>query len=272
MTSKDISIICNYQESVTPINPNSSISFIDMKTPEDDEEYLRELRMKNRGLAIEAVLDDKVEEYENREICPDYLENITTQSSGFGIVSPMVHSIGLPKPSKFKSYDDLWNVVMNHIETNTQNVHPFMQKVTMGVNQSPNFSYTPDTTKTDEENQNARSRKLLSRIMMASNAIASTLTRRGPATFMIIGTDIVKELTPLFFNDRPKSDNKSILGNITDITVILSKTIKPNQIIVGRSESTTDAGGLILLNDMNNYYLTETRRTFYKNFIWFDVN
>lgn len=244
-----------------------------MKTPEDDDEYLRELKMKNRGLAIEAVLDDKIEEYENREICSDYLT--TTQSSGFGM-SPMFYSISLPTPSKFKSYDDLWNVVMNHIDANTQKVHPFMQKVTMGVNQSPNFSYTPDPTKTDEENQNSKSRKLLSRIMMASNAIASTLTRMGPATFMIVGTDIVKELSPSFFNefiDKSKvNKNSEILGHIRDITVVLSKKIKPNKIIVGRSESATDRGGLILLNDMDNYYLTETRRTFYKNLIWFDVN
>jgi hypothetical protein len=246
-----------------------------MKTSEDDEEYLRELRMKNRELAIEAVLDDKLEEYKNREICPDYLESIPQPTSHVGYVSPMVHSINLPSPVKFQSYDDLWNVVMNHIETNTKNPHPFMQKVSMGVNQTPNFTYVKDPTKTNEENRQYRLRKLLSRIMMASNAIASALTRRGPGTFMIVGTDISNQLdssvlTP--YEETPNNKNISIIGYMTGMPVIVSKNIKPNQIIVGRSESTTDAGGLILLNDMNNYYLTETRRTFYKNFIWFDVN
>ncbi len=267
ISKEDISIICNYQERSTPIQPNTSIAYMEFVS-EDDDNYLRELKMKNRELAIDAVLDDKLEEYNNREIPWSTLSN---DQSSIGIVSPSIYSIKLSNPNKFTSYEKLWDVVMNHIEINTQGHHPFMQKTSMGVNQSPNFTYTPDPNKTDLENNQTRSRRLLSKIMMASNAIASTLTRIGPATFIIVGTDVVDILLQSLFT-QSNTKNSSIIGNIAGFHVILSKNIKPNKIIIGRSESKLESGGLIVMNDMNDFYLTETRRTFYKNFIWFDVN
>lgn len=271
MTSKDISIICNYQESATPIDPNSKISCIDFNNT-DDEEYRREVRMKNRSLAIDALLENKTEEYNNREKFGSQ-DLVSRNTSGMSTSSVLAYSINLPKPSKFNSHDDLWNIVMEHIEKNTQGNHPFMQKATgAGINQTPSFSHTSDPNKTDHENNQARSRRLLSRVLMASNAIASTLTI-GPATFVIIGTDIVSYLGPLSqYGTIPNTPNKFIIGDISGMTVILSTKIKSNKIIVGRSESGIDHGGLIVLNDMNNYYMMETRRTFYKNFIWFEVN
>jgi hypothetical protein len=39
-------------------------NYIDFITS-NDEEYLREMKQKNRELAIDAILDDKVEEFES---------------------------------------------------------------------------------------------------------------------------------------------------------------------------------------------------------------
>ncbi len=280
MTSKeDLGVICNYQESATPINPGSKIYYIDYT--DNDEEYLRELKVKNRGLAIDAVLEDKTEEYNNREkIDTDNTSEygsgsmLSSSVAGTQTMAVKVNSLTLSKPAKFKSYDDLWDLVMNHIDVNTQNTHPFMVNtyVTMGVNKTPNFTYTKDTTKTDSDNYEMMCRKLLTRVMMASNAIASTLTRRGPATTIIVGKSIYKYLESFYTIPNKALINKNILGNIQGgMTVVLSDKINPNKMIISRTESKQDGGGLMLLNDMNNYYLTETRRTFYKNFIWFDV-
>jgi hypothetical protein len=262
INKEDIGIICNYQESNITINPNSKITFFDFIS--NDYEYQRELKMKNRSLAIDVLLDDKEREYNNREISI----KIDGQLTGTGILigaSPTLYSINLPKPLKYKSYEDIWKIVIDHIEINSQNPHTFMQKL-MGTQ----FFYTQDPNKTDKENREAKSKRLISKIMSASYDIG-TLSRRGPANFMIIGTDILNKFNLLHLINRSTSTNKYIIGDITGITIILSEKIKPNKIIVGRTESKIENGGLILLNDLNNFYLTETRRTFYERFIWFDV-
>lgn len=267
MTSKDISLLCNYTESATPINPLSKIMFIDMNG-DMDEQYLREIKKKNRGLAIDAVLEDKVEEYNNRDRSTSWPPN--EEYSSTGTVSAMVHSMSLSNPNKFQSYEEIWDRLINHFELNTQSDHHYLS--TTNITQ---LSYQKDSSLTEEENSSKFSRKLLSRIMMISNMITSHLSRRGPATFMIIGTDVVplvmNGLSHLFTSPQKQESNRYVLGNLSGITVIVSDKIKSNKVIIGRSESNQDGGGLIVMNDMNKYYMTETPHTFYKKFAWFEI-
>jgi len=270
ISKEDINIICYYRESPTPIDPNSKIYYIDMNT-EMDEGYLNEIKKKNRDLAIDAVLDDKIEEYNKREKAswPEHsMNSIMT-------ISPMVHSIGLSNSTKFQSYDQIWNMMMDHFEDNTKKPHHFLSS-----NNISQLTYQKDSTISEEENSQKFSRKIVSRIQASSSMIAMSLSRRGPGTFIVVGTDI-----PPFFLDsfitKPKSQsieynvgsfNPNIIGNFSGMTVIVSNRIKSNKIIIGRSETVADGGGLSIMNDLNNYYLVETPHTFYKKFAWFEIN
>jgi hypothetical protein len=241
--------------------------YLDMNESMDDQ-YLREIKKKNRGLAIDAVLEDKIEEYNNRDKLTNWPP--TEEYSSVGTTSAMIHSISLSNPNKFKSHEEIWDRLINHFELNTQSPHHYLS--TTNITQ---LVYQKDNTISEEENSSKFSRKLLSRIMMISNMIASHLSRRGPATFMIIGTDVVplvmNGLSILFNSPQEQISNRYVLGNLSGITVIVSDKIKSNKVIIGRSESNQDGGGLIITNDMNQYYITETPHTFYKKFAWFEI-
>lgn len=271
MTSKDISILCNYQESSTPINPSSKLMYIDMKT-DMDESYLREIKKKNRGLAIDAILEDKVEEYNNRQKTNNWPPDIESESpfgSGYTpTISPTVYSIGLSNPYKFQSHEDIWDRLILMFESNTKTPHSFL--ATNGISQ---LSYQKDNTISEFENSQKFSRKLLTRVMSISSMIAASLSRIGPATFIIIGTDVLPIISGLMgsFNSSPIIENKDIIGSLSGITVIVSNKIQSNKVIVGRAETNQDAGGLIVMNDMNRYYILETPHTFYKKVAWFEI-
>ena len=74
ISSKDLEKVCNYVESTKPSLPKVQMTFMDW-VEEPNEEYQRELKRKNRELAIEAVLDNKVEEFKNREPFSNPLDN-----------------------------------------------------------------------------------------------------------------------------------------------------------------------------------------------------
>ena len=75
ITRDDLEKVCNYSENSKPSLPQGIIHYIDMVEDGPNDEYLRELKRKNRELAIEAVLDNKVEEFKNRESFLDPLDN-----------------------------------------------------------------------------------------------------------------------------------------------------------------------------------------------------
>lgn len=259
ISKEDISILCNYTESKTQINPNSKIYFID-HTNEDDEEYLREVKSKNRGLAIDAVLEDKIEEYNNRD-----KPNWALGTDSVGVVGFKVHSMTLSTPSKFRSYDEIWNKLITHIELNTRNTHSYVSKTGMST-----LTYSIDKTLSDEENISKFQRKFISRIMILSNMISIHLSRRGTGTFAIVGKNIPQYIDYGYFSNLPIT-NTNIIGNVNGINIIVSDKIQPNKVIIGRAETDQDGGGLMVVNDMNQYYMSETPRTFYKKFAWFEV-
>ena len=64
---KDLEKICNYVESTKPSLPKGVMTFMDWdESP--SEEYQRELKRKNRELAIDAIVDDKIEVIFRHEI------------------------------------------------------------------------------------------------------------------------------------------------------------------------------------------------------------
>jgi hypothetical protein len=199
----------------------------------NDEEYLREMKQKNRELAIDAILDDKVEEFESYKESnplmnqPDFL---TPE-----VIYPKILQINL-KSTRYQSDDDIYKTVISFLDQNTKS-----QKST------PNASLDVQLTG-DFENDK---RRVISKSIMSSNIISMD-GRIGPGTSVICGQNAYK-----YIND------------MNGMKTILDITINPDKIIVCRS-SRQDQAGLILVKDEKNknFYFGQTPR-WDKQYCWF---
>lgn len=255
ITSKDLEKICNYVESTKSFLPKGVMTFMDW-TEEPNEEYQRELKRKNRELTIDAIVDGKVEEFKNREPFKDPLDN-----EGYIIViSPKLKSINV-QGKTYLDLTDIYTDVMNTIESLT--LKP------MNILQNLNIIYQKDSNLTDYENEMAKSRRILTRISMVSNLIASS-SRIGPANTIISGLDVYKYL--LISNAMMVNQNGVVSGDINGMNVIPSPYIKSNKIIMMRNTQKTE-NGLNVINCSNDmrYFLKETPN-FEKCINWFEVN
>ena len=107
---KDLEKVCNYVESTKPSLPQSVMTFMDW-TEEPNEEYQRELKRKNRELAIDAIVDGKVEEFKNREPFLNPLDN----EGHIATISPKIHSINV-QGKTYLDLTDIYTDVMNTLE------------------------------------------------------------------------------------------------------------------------------------------------------------
>lgn len=255
ISSKDLEKICNYIESTKPSLPQSVMTFIDFEEG-TTEEYQRELKRKNRELAIDAIVDGKVEEFKNREPFSDPLDNESHRMT----ITPKLNSINV----QGKTYLDLGDIfidVMNTLESLTSKQMNIPQNLNVFIQKDPNL--------TDSENEMALSRKVITRIMMTSNLISST-GRTGPANTIIVGLDAYKYL--LMSNGMMMSNMDGIVsGLINGMNVIPSPYIKSNKIIMMRNVQKTE-NGLNVINCPNDmrYFLKETPN-WDKIINWFEI-
>lgn len=254
ISSKDLEKICNYVESTKPSLPKVAMTFMDW-IEEPNEAYQRELKRKNRELAIEAVLDNKVEEFKNRDSFLNPLDNEGYMST----ISPKINSINV----QGKTYLDLTDIyidVMMTLESLTSNP--------MSTPQNLNIIIQKDLSLTDSENEMALSRKVITRMMMVSNLLAST-GRTGPANNIIVGLEAYKYL--LISNGMMAYNDGVVTGNINGINIIPSPYIKSNKIIMMRNVQKTE-NGLNVINCTNDmrYFLKETPN-YYKIINWFEI-
>jgi hypothetical protein len=255
ISSKDLEKICNYVESTKPSLPQVVMTFMDW-AEEPNEEYQRELKRKNRELAIDAIVDGKVEEFKNRESFSNPLDNEGYMS----VISPKINSINVQGKTYLDLFD-IYNDVMITLESLTS--------TPMSTPQNLNVSIQKDPSLTDSENEMALSRRVITRIMLISNLIAST-GRTGPANTIIVGLDAYKYL--LISNGMMVSSNDGIVtGNINGINVIPSPYIKSNKIIMMRNAQKTE-NGLNVINCPNDmrYFLKETPN-WNKIINWFEI-
>lgn len=255
ISSKDLEKICNYVESTKPSLPQVQMTFIDFEEG-TTEEYQRELKRKNRELAIDAIVDGKIEEFKNRESFKNPLDN----ESHMMTITPKLNSINV----QGKTYLDLGDIfidVMNTLESLTSKQ--------MNIPQNLNISIQKDPNLTDSENEMALSRKVITRVMMTSNLISST-GRTGPANTVIVGLDAYKYI--LMSNGMMMSNNDGIVsGLINGMNVIPSPYIKSNKIIMMRNVQKTE-NGLNVINCPNDlrYFLKETPN-WNKIINWFEI-
>lgn len=244
ISSKDLEKVCNYVESTKPSLPQCVMNFIDFEES-PTEEYQREIKRKNRELAIDAIVDGKVEEFKNRESFSNPLDN----ESYMMTITPKLNSINVQGKTYLDLFD-IYNDVMMTLESLTSKSMIIPQNLNVSIQRDPNL--------TDYENESSTSRKVITRLMMTSNLIAST-GRTGPANTIIVGLDAYKYL--LMSNGMMMSDIKDgvVDGNINGMNVISSPYIKSNKIIMMRNVQKTE-NGLNVINCPNDmrYFLKET--------------
>lgn len=255
ISSKDLEKVCNYVESTKPSLPQGVMTFMDWDES-SNEEYQRELKRKNRELAIDAIVDDKVEEFKNREPFLNPLDN----ESYMMTITPKLNSINVQGKTYLDLFD-IYNDVMMTLESLTSK--------SMIIPQNLNVSIQKDHSLTDSENEMALSRRVITRIMLVSNLISST-SRTGPANTIIVGLDAYKYL--LISNGMMMSNNDGVVsGNINGMSVIPSPYIKSNKIIMMRNVQKTE-NGLNVINCPNDmrYFLKETPN-YSKIINWFEI-
>ena len=254
ITRDDLEKVCNYTECSIPSSSQGSIAYIDM-VEEPNDEYKRELKRKNRELAIDAVLDNKVEEFKNRESFLDPLENEGFMST----ISAKVMSVNATA-SKYIDNNQLFKEIILKLESLTS--------TPMNLPQSLNLTIQNDPSLTDSENEMVNSRKLMSKIMMLSNLIATT-SRRGPANSIIIGLDAYKYLLRL---NGIVVSNGVVSGSLMGINIIPSPHIKPNKIIMMKTDKQS-GGGLNVVRNVNDstYFMVETPNSWDKSIHWFEI-
>jgi hypothetical protein len=240
-TFKDkLKLITSFREELDKTSlPQAQIMYMEMIS-EDDEEYMRELKSRNRDLAIDILLDDKDEsEWENRHILPekqniDVSSQYNIGSQYMGIIAPKIMSMNVTG-KQFISYEDVYSQVIDFLEKQTQNGKTLYNLPSSALT----FISTNDPNKTNSENDEINSRRLITKIMMASNII-SQYGRIGPGKCVLVGTNVI--------NKYPSLIDGGMTGGML---FIVEPGIDPDKIIVCRG-SNPDQPGIILMTFPND--------------------
>lgn len=260
ITRDDLEKVCNYTENSKPSHPQGMIAYLDM-VEEPNDEYKRELKRKNRELAIDAVLDNKIEEFKNRESFLDPLENEGFMST----ISAKVMSVNATA-SQYIDNNQLFKEIILKLESLTSSPMNLPQVLNVNLN----VSIENDSSLSSYENEMMNSRRIVTKIMMTSNLIATT-SRRGPANSMIVGLEAYKYIL-LSNNITLTNDNRIVTGNMIGINIIPSPYIKPNKIIMMRTDKQS-GGGLNVVRNVNDstYFMVETPNSWDKSIHWFEI-
>ena len=269
INKEDLTLICNYHED-SSVNDSSSIYYLDYIDSSDDE-LMREIKTKNRQITIDAILDNKEEDLSKRIKVDSKVEQINTPFSispgtqTTGVIGLQVFSTSISSfnKQKFTSLQNIWDGVIRFYDS-------LQNHSSLPTQLSSNLTLTTDPNLSIRDNIQTQQRRIITRIIGSSNAI-TTFGRVGPATFVIIGTDILKYFSNADFMVESSSKNPNVIGNIQGMSIIVSPLIKSNKIIVGRSESNKDAGGLMIFNNSIDYYMKPVKFSFNRNVISFEI-
>lgn len=246
--------ICNYTEVSSIRNPQ--FSYIEME--EDDSDYKRRLQSLNRELAIDALLDNKEEEYKKRDT---YLEE-TFDSEGYvSTISPKIKTISLNNPIKYNSLDNIFDYTIDQLESLTSNSM---------TGKNLDLALSIDPSLSDYGNSQANTRRVLTRIMLVNNMISQS-SRIGPASSIILGEDVFNIISESSNFSYQVSGTGPIKGTIAGLSVIFSEKLTKNKVILIRTNSKSD-NGLNVINDTQNgeFYIKETPN-WQKMIHWFSV-
>ena len=235
--------ICNYSEKNKSMNPTVQIMYMDMIV--ENDETRREVKRKKRNFTIDIVLDEIDEEN------GDYTSETVSEENG-SIISPKIMTINA-KSNPFVDEKNLYNTVIGFLESNTKQKHHYPISL--------DYAAMNDPHSTLEENNRLNFRSIVTKIMHASNFIASE-GRIGPAKAIIVGRNNWN-----WFGEEYVDAN----GMLSNLLIVLDDKINPNKIIVARGGE-IDNSGIICINNTTDktYYLKETSN-WEKQYVWFNV-
>jgi hypothetical protein len=264
-TFKDkLKLITSFKEELDKTSSSQAqIMYMEMIS-DDDEEYMREVKSRNRDLAIDILLDNKDEsEWGNRHILPERqdidVSSLYNTGTQYGVIAPKIMSMNVTG-KQFISYEDVYSQVIDFLEKQTQNGKTLYNLPTSSLT----FIPTNDPNKTDLENDEINSRRLITKIMMASNIIAQ-YGRIGSGKSVLVGTNVISKYPSLINN----LDENGMIGGML---FIVEPGIDPNKIIVCRGNN-ADQPGIILMTYPNDvrFFLKETDFSWHRQYCWFSI-
>ena len=247
ITSKDLSLISNYTESNKPPLPQMMVSFIDMIESESEEVKLQR-KSKNRELVIDAIVDDKIDEFNNRETV--FEEPPLDSLAGMSIISPQIRQLSV-QTINYTTIDEIYSSILKKLE----------QLTSMSMK-----GQAMDLKETEDIHQ--FSRKIITNIMYCNNKIV-TESRLGSGNTIIVGYKAYNYL--LQSTHLIQCEEGVCRAKFSNFNVIPSNLISDNKIIIMRV-STRFENGLNCSNFTNDsrYFVTETP-DFERCIKWFSI-
>ena len=255
VTLYDLEKICNYSENSKASLPNGIIYYLEF-VESDTEEYKNLVKSKRRDLTIDAILEDKIDEWTDSETW-----GIDLDQEGYTrSISPQMKSLTV-KSQKFIDNQTLYYDIVKKLESLTH------QPMT---NPQINVTIKNDPNLTSYDNDNSNFRKIISKIMMLNSMVAMD-SRIGPANSMLVGLDVYMYL--LRSNTFTIQNNgTTVTGNISGIDIIPSHLINPKKVILMRNATKSEIG-LNVINNINDstYFMAETPGSWEKCIKWFEI-
>jgi hypothetical protein len=247
ITKYDLQLICNYSELNTNGLPVIKISYMDFIYDEDEEK--RQIISERREKVIDAIIDNKVDEFEKFSS-----ENQIDNEMYIPSISPRMMSKNISS-NIFTNYDDLWKEVIKKLESLTLTPSPHQPIYSSGMD------------------ADVLCRKIITKCLLLSNLIASK-GRTGPGTTVISGYNAISHLIPFdhhFTQSVNITESIISLKKIAGMDVVIDPNISPNKVIIMRTEKKIETG-LTLVKSLtsDHYFLSELGK--WENKIqWFDV-
>ena len=234
---EEIKYLCNFSEK--KINNSSvNISYLDYVDENIINEQLK-AKSVNRELAIDIMTGEKQESAWGSRIDLPKIDDNHIPTMGLKIFSMNIQG------KSFTSYEDLHTELINYIESFTQG-----KPVLNNVIPSFDLTLTNDPDKTDEENYSYHKRKIISKLLMCGNHIATT-NRRGTGTTLLTHPETILK----YFNGDKQS------ARVQSYTLIESELISKDKFIVLRADIRGgNEDGLFVIKslDEDQYFMKET--------------
>lgn len=243
--SKDrLKAICNFLEESKSMGPTANLMYMDMVS--ETEEMRQEKKRVKRSVAIDEVLGEVSEESSEYDF-----ESLVGLDSAIPTISPKILSLIVSK----QDIDDemAYHQVIAFLDSNSRGKH-----ASIG-----DYSVQHNKMLTEEENHEANSRRIRSKVLMSANYIAAE-GRIGPATAAIVGSDCWKWFG---YSALEPSSN----GDFAGMQVIFDPGIEPDKVIVARGGKIDNPGiACIKCVPDDSYYIKETGG-WERQYAWFRI-
>jgi hypothetical protein len=258
VTKYDLEKICNYSENSRPSLPQGIIYYLEHVYSDTTDEYKNIIKGKRRDLTIDAILDDKVDEWNNQRDSNDW----GIDQEGYMMsVTPQMKSIAV-RSQKIVDNQSFYCDIVKKLELLTNQPMTNPQNINVTIKNDPNL--------TSYDNDQSNFRRIVSKIMMLNSMIGMD-SRIGPANSMLVGLDVYMYL--LKSNTFTIQNNgTTVTGNISGIDIIPSHLINPKKVILMRNATKSEIG-LNVINNINDstYFMVETPGSWEKCIKWFEI-